>query len=413
MKQPEYLGDNIEREIIDDSVIDSINNPSKNKIGDVDSVEKEITEQEKEKLIKDSLSFENLYRAISKIGIIRGTGAVYNPNTMIDLIEKVKGGQKNINIITRTYGIRDKVKDLLTRPLDPLKTKEAAAALELPKEEPEIVVAEELIGGDGPGPHISDRKKTDEIKIEKIRQELGINLPIIEPLSPQEEKLLDEYQRHVQGLYYFDGQSKEDEEKGRSLYTRNWNYLNLINTQSLEYFSKIKGYKDGEYYISSENILECVEALKLGKTLPYELPEQLQRSIESAISNEIFSDFEKGIFLSLGEQHLWELFIKYHPVNNDYLGERIGISIGFEYPHIGDVDLIAEDDAPGERVLLEGELVWCDGKIAIFKTEQVYNSIPFESIIMKNGKSYGTIKKEIEEEREHQHRTPKQRQRFL
>ncbi len=77
----------------------------------------EKTEYEKEyrKLIKFSDNFENLYKIIRRIGIIPGTAKDYPSEKLVADINEVRRGEKDLGFITRTYGLRDKVKELLLK----------------------------------------------------------------------------------------------------------------------------------------------------------------------------------------------------------------------------------------------------------------------------------------------------------
>ncbi len=75
----------------------------------------ELTERDRacRDLVHDAVDFETLYETIRQMMIVRGTGAEYSAEKLIGYIEQVRKGDMDINYITRTYGLRDKVQELL------------------------------------------------------------------------------------------------------------------------------------------------------------------------------------------------------------------------------------------------------------------------------------------------------------
>ncbi len=71
------------------------------------------TLSEREDLIKSANSFEDLYQVLRQIGDIRGTAKTYTAERLVEKIEMVRKGEATPLDITRTYGIRDKVQELL------------------------------------------------------------------------------------------------------------------------------------------------------------------------------------------------------------------------------------------------------------------------------------------------------------
>lgn len=61
--------------------------------------------------IKKTHKFSELYTNIRQAGEVKGTRKSYSPNEMIGLIESVRKGAE-LNTITRTYGLREKVREL-------------------------------------------------------------------------------------------------------------------------------------------------------------------------------------------------------------------------------------------------------------------------------------------------------------
>jgi regulator of replication initiation timing len=74
-------------------------------------------EQRAFNVISSADSFESLVNAIDEIARIKGAdGHVYSADELIDAIESVRTGDKTLNHITRTSGLRDKVAELLSVP---------------------------------------------------------------------------------------------------------------------------------------------------------------------------------------------------------------------------------------------------------------------------------------------------------
>ena len=65
--------------------------------------------------IDGAQDFKELYGAISKQGGVGGSRGYYNPGTLFGLIEAVRRGERGINTITRSDGLRKKVEELLAQ----------------------------------------------------------------------------------------------------------------------------------------------------------------------------------------------------------------------------------------------------------------------------------------------------------
>jgi len=63
--------------------------------------------------IPEARNFQELYVAIIQKGTIPGTQKFYTPGELIEAIGLVRKGRVDINTITRTEGLRDKVLELL------------------------------------------------------------------------------------------------------------------------------------------------------------------------------------------------------------------------------------------------------------------------------------------------------------
>ena len=64
-------------------------------------------------LITNASDLESLCAAINEIGGVRGTLKDYSAEILIRKIREVQAGERTLSYITRTYGLRDKVRELL------------------------------------------------------------------------------------------------------------------------------------------------------------------------------------------------------------------------------------------------------------------------------------------------------------
>jgi hypothetical protein len=58
-------------------------------------------------------NFDDLYKVIEQAGGVPGSYEYYNPSRLKEIIDKVRNGEVWINAVTRTAGLRDKVRELL------------------------------------------------------------------------------------------------------------------------------------------------------------------------------------------------------------------------------------------------------------------------------------------------------------
>lgn len=75
----------------------------------------ETTEHDRayRELIQSASDFETLYETIRQMGVIRGTAKEYEAEKLIGYIDRVRSGDMDLSYITRTYGLRDKIQELL------------------------------------------------------------------------------------------------------------------------------------------------------------------------------------------------------------------------------------------------------------------------------------------------------------
>lgn len=74
---------------------------------------KEYMSKNKYEIIGQCKSFPELVEALYKIGIVQGSRDAWHPEDTIRGIEAIRNGAF-INRVTRTYGIRAKVSELIT-----------------------------------------------------------------------------------------------------------------------------------------------------------------------------------------------------------------------------------------------------------------------------------------------------------
>ena len=80
---------------------ESASSLEKNKIG-VEAVAKAET-------------FKELYLALERLGTVQGTKETFNWGQLVETIERVRTSKVPIGFVTRTFGIRDKVQELLDK----------------------------------------------------------------------------------------------------------------------------------------------------------------------------------------------------------------------------------------------------------------------------------------------------------
>ena len=81
---------------------------------DVDAAGEAIENfEEAERLISSAATFEELFEALKTIGEVRGSEQTYSPKDLIVIINHVRNQELTPRSITRTYGLREKVIQLL------------------------------------------------------------------------------------------------------------------------------------------------------------------------------------------------------------------------------------------------------------------------------------------------------------
>jgi len=97
------------------------NKPAKEELNDVEKIKKtELSDKEKENLIASAKDFRDLLvNILPRIGeIVSPTSGKYLVHELIEKINGVRSGRLMINSITRTYGLRKKVRELLKKGFD-------------------------------------------------------------------------------------------------------------------------------------------------------------------------------------------------------------------------------------------------------------------------------------------------------
>ena len=80
-----------------------------NTVGGEEKKENKNTDLENEKKIKDSKNFGELFYALNDAGNIKGSEKSYSGEELISIINKVRSGELDIDYVTRTHGLREKV----------------------------------------------------------------------------------------------------------------------------------------------------------------------------------------------------------------------------------------------------------------------------------------------------------------
>jgi|WetSurSiteA1Bulk_404760.scaffolds.fasta_scaffold374206_1 hypothetical protein len=69
--------------------------------------------EEKEKIIGEAKDLDDLYQKLDQIVSLQGSKDVYESSELKSIIERVRNGELDTSYITRTGGLRKKVKDFL------------------------------------------------------------------------------------------------------------------------------------------------------------------------------------------------------------------------------------------------------------------------------------------------------------
>jgi len=111
----------------------------------------ELLENQKAK-ISNAKNFEELFSAIEEIGTIDGTKEKYSPEELKQIIDQVRHESYHINFVTRAYGLRDKVKELLGNSEEKIKSEkeETSKSENFEKSEEEVIKEKQVFEDDLP-----------------------------------------------------------------------------------------------------------------------------------------------------------------------------------------------------------------------------------------------------------------------
>ena len=330
--------------------------------------QEELSVAEKAQLIRTSNSFSELYQAIEKIGVIRGSQETFEPDRLINIIDRVRHGKLTIDYVTQTHRIRDAVERLLeNKPTDPPKTREAA--------------------------------------VETEKGSLKVENPAgpIEPLTDEERNFISK----AEADYIFMQNLSDDNERIEHydlLKRKSERISSISDPVSFELLrdalASSSGIKDGNAILESGQLLNDVESIRKGDKRPEVLPVTLRHGVEKLVANEVLSRLEQEATVPV-KDYEWDIFTRQFPIVEDFLGNRS--SKFYEYSRIGDTNLHTREAA------IDGKLAWCDGKKAIFKSTSGFTLIPFENIVLRNGKTLKEITEKENQQRRKSQNAPRAR----
>jgi hypothetical protein len=393
----------------------SLENPSSRKSGIESRIE--ASDTEKEKTIRSSHTFEQLYSALDKVGSIKGSSELFQPEDLKSKIERVRAGTLDLNFITRTFGLRETVAELLEQDERSPKPKppfQATVALELPSEEvsKEEVSLEDSSPKD-PSPFEAgatasaekarrpeDEDSFDPIDDEPDPKEPSSDISIEEPKDMETHDELGEVPTDpVPTLSPEDADFLKQAEKDlRSPLRREERYFEILSRKQtidrqrddILYAKSFADLQDALNSTNAENTAELakrIERVWNGTGTLDDLPQSIRSGAENVLATQAVEKLERNQQVSLQSQE-WNAFLTRNPVDLNYLGNRV--SMLYNYPAIGAMDVKTREG------IIDGELVWANEEGAIFKKGDTFVRVPMEEIVMDNDKTYGEIKKEQE-----------------
>lgn len=364
------------------------------------------SDQSPENQIRESRTFDELYDTLDSLGRIHGSQGVYSADEIIGIVEKVRSGELTIDYVTRTYGLRDKVSELLvdSKPVIP-PPQEAAVALDIPVDKPADKVGAESgapTPEDGPQPPHSqiELDVPRESQPDTVENETEPTEPKgpITPLSHEERDFYEqakvEYEQRFSDLYKMNVESAPDR------------YLNLNDPIILERFEtvskkadRIKNVADPRSFdelmkslqnsvietsdgiIPGSEVAELVKQVRHGEVGVEDLPELVREGVVKLIANEVFERLASTTGATI-KSFEWKCFQDTHRPNQDFLGSRNRIG----YPALGESGVRVKENTGVVEV--EGVLVWADAEVVIFKDGEVFKSKPTKNILMQNGNTF-------------------------
>lgn len=356
-----------------------------------------------EQVIKRVSNFSELYEALDRVCPLKGSQGVYSSDELIDIINRVREKELPIEYVTRTYGLREKVSELLNKSPAPNDhpPSEAAVALEIPRSEHEVPGSkfdEPTESPDGPDPSGAGAQVEyyEDTKQERVTMEKNPVDPII-PLTEEEQafynqakieegqRFSDNYRMNVESApdRYLNLNDPEVQKRYEVVAGKVELLNSLDSPKSLESLYEVLKTHDLETedrVMDGEELMLEIEQVLSGNTELGSLPEILQTGLTKIIARQVQEKLQNinGSELKLFE---WECFLRVNPPHQDFLGNRNIIS----YPRLGERGvLIKEGDLAIE---IEGELVWANNDVIIVKDGEHYKSFSTQDIVMGNGKT--------------------------
>jgi hypothetical protein len=388
----------------------SIENPSSRKSSIESRVE--ASDREKERTIRRSYNFDQLYSAIDEVGSIQGSQELFQPADLKEKIARVREGKLDITYITRTFGLRETVSRLLEpdeRDPKPKPPFQATVALELPSEE---IPKEEVPIEDSSTKDPSPLEASATVSAEKVRQPEDEdsfepnNEP--DPSEPSSEVAIDEQGGVGEDIAEVPTDpiptlSPEDEDflrqAERSISSRLRNeekYFEILSRKQtidrkradIIYAKSFADLQDAIFSTNADNTAELakrIEKVWSGTGSLDDLPPSLRSGAENVLATQALEKLSRNERVSLKSQE-WDAFIARNFVDPNYLGNRVAMF--YNYPAIGATDVKTREG------IIDGELVWANKEMAVFKNGDTFLRVPMEEIVMDNDKTYGEIKKE-------------------
>lgn len=366
------------------------------------SESKKMDESDKTSLIKECQTFDQLYDVLEKIGSVEGSKSNYEPHELINIIDKVRKGELTLEYITRTYGLREAVGNLLLDNETPSPKKppefKAAVALELPRLE-STQQKNEVFNNPNPDvpPEINTAVALDIPSGEYLDK---VNIKSEDapdsPISPLTEEELDFYLRadaednqrysgtYESNLYtapgdYLNINKPEVESRYKSLKQKYDRYESILRPNSFEALTlnlQNSSIQIENESINGQELLQAIDKVKKGEMLLSQLPASLRNGIASLVAKNIFVRLKNEPSVEIRD-HEWDMIMQTHPPKADYLGNRNSIG----YPKIGDNNIRFKNST------IEGTLVWANSSIVLIKTALGFQAFPSDTVLMDNNKT--------------------------
>jgi hypothetical protein len=363
----------------------------------------ELNETEKESLIKESNTFDQLYVALDEIGIISGNEEDYTPSQLIDKIERVRNNKLDLNYITRRYGLRETVQRLLKEPSpntepDQPPPHEASIALEpkpteahsdtdinevspLPENPPELTSSVKLnLPNEGDSVILEKTESDPEGPISpltEIERDFYYRAAAEETIKRNSGVLYEASLRAAPGKY-LDINKPEVEERYRMLQKKIKRYEKITNPNSFKELAATlqnADFQENGEILEGAEIWTLIERIRNGEEVLDVLPASMREGLASLIAREIYEHIITSGKLEISAQD-WEIFVRALPADTDYLGRRIAVG---GYPRIGDENVRLKNGTH------EGRLVWANRENVIFRTTEGFEVVSADEVLMDDG----------------------------